>query len=84
MSTQFVKNISISNYSVYSSSYIYIYIYKIQPSVRTASMPKTVQFQIIQSSIGTQFKFKYSPIVENISTSSHSVQSSSSNSAYSV
>ena len=47
--TLIVKNISISNYYVYSSSYI------LQPqfSVSTVSMSKTVQFQIIQFSIST-------------------------------
>ena len=37
------------------------------------SMGKTVQFQIIQFSISTQFKFKYSLIVKKISISSYSV-----------
>ena len=36
-------------------------------------MSKTVQFQIIQFSISTQFKCKYSLIVKNISISSYSV-----------
>ena len=56
----------------------------IQFSVRTVSMSKTVQFQTIQFSISTQFKCKYSLIVKNISISSYSVESSSSNSANSV
>ena len=47
-------------------------------------MSKTVQFQIIQFSISTQFKCKFSLIVKNISISSYSVLSSSSNSANSV
>ncbi len=38
----------------------------IQFSVSTVSMSKTVQFQIIQFSISTQFKCKYSLIVKNI------------------
>ena len=63
MSTQFVKNISISNYS---SSYIYI---TIQFSVSTVSMSKTVQFRIIQFSIRPQFKYKYGLIVKNSSIS---------------
>ena len=49
----------------------------IQFSVSTVSMLKTVQFQIIQFSISTQFKCKYSLIVKNISISSYSVSSSS-------
>ena len=36
----------------------------IQFRVSTVSMSKTVQFQIIQLSISTQFKFKYSLIVK--------------------
>ena len=39
----------------------------------TVSMTKTVQFQIIQFSISTQYKYKYSLIVKNISFSSDSV-----------
>ena len=42
-------------------------------SVSTVSMSKTVQFQIIQFSISTLFKCKYSLIVKNISISSYSV-----------
>ena len=65
MSTQFVKNISISNYSVYSISYIYqlslVYV--------QFQCQKTVQFQIIQFSISTQFKCKYGFMVKNISIS---------------
>ena len=57
MSTQFVKNISISNNSVYSSSYI-----TTQFSVSTVLMSKTVPFQTIQFGISTQFKCKYSLI----------------------
>ena len=49
----------------------------IQFSVSTVSMPKTVQFQIIQLSTSTQFKCTYSLIVKNISISNYSVQSSS-------
>ena len=47
-------------------------------------MSKTVQFQTIQFSISTQFKRKYSLIVKNISISSYSVLSNSSNSNNSV
>ena len=65
---QFVKNFYFKLFSLFKQLYI-----EIQPSVSTASMPKTVQFQV-------QFKFKYSSIVKDISTLSHSVQSSSSNS----
>ena len=36
-------------------------------------MSKTVQFQIIQFSISTQFKCKYNLIVKNISISNYSV-----------
>ena len=71
MSTQFiVKNISISNYSVYSdnsnsANFVYtqlnvktvLYI-TIQFSVSRVSMSKTVLFQTIQFSISTQFKLK--------------------------
>ena len=56
----------------------------IQFSVSTVSMSKTVQFQTIQFSISTQFKCKYTLIVKNISISSNSVLSSSSNSANSI
>ena len=45
----------------------------IQFCENTASMTKTVQFQIIQFSISTQYKCKYSLIVKNISFSSYSV-----------
>ena len=56
----------------------------IQFSVSTVSMSKTIQFQIIQFSISTQFICKYSLIVKNISISSYSVRSSCSQSANSV
>ena len=45
----------------------------IQLSVSTVSMSKTVQFQMIQFSISTQYEYKYSLIVKNISISSYSV-----------
>ena len=45
---------------------------------------KIVPFRIIQFRISTPFKCKYSLTVKNISISSYSVLSSSSNSAYSV
>ena len=84
-----VKNISISNYSVYSNSFIQLiqfsistdFIYTVNTvlyqtihfSVSRASMSKTVPFQTIQFSISTQFKSKYSLIIKNISISSCSV-----------
>ena len=89
MSVQFVKNISISSYSVLSnSSNLSKYKYRsclhrvkcqtflcqtIQFSVNTVLMSKTVLFQIIQLSISTQFKCKYGLIVEKISISSNSL-----------
>ena len=45
----------------------------IQFSISSVLVSKTVQFQIIQFSISTQFKFKHSLIVKNISISSYSV-----------
>ena len=45
----------------------------IQFSVSTVLMSKTVQFQIIQFSISTQFRCKYGLIVKNISKSSYLV-----------
>ena len=45
----------------------------IQFSVSIVSMSKAVQFQTIQFSISTQFKWKYNLIVKNISISSYSV-----------
>ena len=85
-----IKNISISNYSVYSNSsnsvdFVYtqlnvktvLYI-TIQFSVSTVSMSKTVPFQTIQFSMSMQFKCKYSLLVKNISISSYSVYSNSS------
>ena len=58
--------------------HIYFKLFKqlyitIQFSVSTVSMSKTVQFQTIQFSISTQFKYKYSLIGKNISISSYSV-----------
>ena len=47
-------------------------------------MPKTVPFQTIQLMISTQFKCKYILFVKNISISSNSVYSNSSNSNNSV
>ena len=52
--------------------HFYFKLFK-QFSVSTVSMSKIVQFQIIQLSISTQFKCKYSLIVKNISISSYSV-----------
>ena len=51
-----------------------------QFSVSRVSISKIVPFQTIQFNISTQFKCKYSLIVKNISISSYSVYSSSSNS----
>ena len=45
----------------------------IQFCVSTVLMLKTFQFQIIQFSLSTQFKYKYSLIMKNISISSYSV-----------
>ena len=45
----------------------------IQFSLSTVLLSKTLQFQIIQFSISTQFKYKYSLIVKNVSISSYSV-----------
>ena len=42
-------------------------------SLSKVSMPKTVQFQTIQFSISTQFRYKYGLTVKNISISSNSV-----------
>ena len=50
----------------------------IQFSVSAVSVSKTVQFQIIQFSISTQFECKYGLIVKNISISSYSVYSNNS------
>ena len=44
-----------------------------QFSVSTVSVSKTVPFETFQYSISTQFKYKYSLIVKNISISIHSV-----------
>ena len=81
MSTQFncQKYFDFKLFSLFKQLYI-----KLQFSVNTVSMSKTVQFQRIQFSISTQFKCENSLIVKNISISSYSVSSSSSNSANSV
>ena len=44
-----------------------------QFSVSTVSISKTIQFQIIQFNLSTQFQRKYGLIVKNISISSYSV-----------
>ena len=67
MSTQF-----------YCQKHFYFKLFKqlcitIQFNVSTVSMSKVVQFQIIQFSISTQFKCKYSLIVKNTSILSYSV-----------
>ena len=68
MSTQF-------NYQkhFYFKLFKQLYI-TIQFSVSTVPMSKTVQFQIIQFSISTQFKCKYSLVVKNFFISNYSVQ----------
>ena len=67
MSTQF-------NYQkhFYYKLFKQLYI-TIQFSVSTVSISKTVEFQTIQFSISTQFKYNYSFIEKNISISSYSV-----------
>ena len=56
---------SISTDFVYTQLNVKTVLYQtIQPSVSRVSMPKTVPFQTIQFSISTQFKCKYSLIVE--------------------
>ena len=57
-----------------------LYKKKIQFSVSTLSMSKTVPFQAIPFDVSTQFKCKYSLIVKNISISNYSVYSNSSKS----
>ena len=68
MSSQFncQKHFYFKLFSLFKQIYV-----TIQFSVSTVSMSKTVQFQVLQFSIGTQFKFKYSLIVKNISISSY-------------
>ena len=61
-----------------SQKHFYFRLFKqlhitIQFSISIVSMSKTVQFQIIQFIISSQFKCKYSLIVKNISISSYSV-----------
>ena len=70
MNTQFnyQKHFYFKLFSLFKQLYI-----TIQFRVSTVSMSKTVQFQIIQFSIRTQFKYKYSLIVKNISILSYSV-----------
>ena len=70
MSTQFncQKHFYFKQFSLFKQLHI-----TIQFSVSTVSMSKTVQFQAIQFSISTQFNFKYSLSVKNISISSYSV-----------
>ena len=67
MSTQF-NCLKHSYFKLFKLLYI-----TIQFSVSTVAMLKTVQFQIIQFSISTQFKYKYSLIVKNVSISSYSI-----------
>ena len=70
MSTQFncEKHFYLKLFSLIKQLYI-----TIQFSVSTVSMSKTVQFQIIQFSMSTQYEFEYSLIVKNISISSFSI-----------
>ena len=69
MNTQFVqKHFYFKLFSLFKQLYITIHF-----SVSTVSMSKTIQFQIIQFSISTQFTYKYRLIVKNISFSSYSV-----------
>ena len=70
MSTQFncQKYFYFKLFSLFKRLYI-----TIQFSVSTVSMSKTVQFQVIQFSISTQFKCKYGLIVKNISILSYLV-----------
>ena len=70
MSTQFnwQKHFYFKLFSLLKQLYI-----AIQFSISTVSMSKTVKFQIIQFSISTQFKCKYSLIMKNISISIYSV-----------
>ena len=64
MSTQFncQKHFYFKLFRLFKQLYI-----TIQFSVSTVSMSKTVQFQTIQFRISTQFKYKCSLIVKNIS-----------------
>ena len=70
MSTQFncQKHFFFKLFSLFKQLYI-----TIQFIVSTVLMSKTVQFQIIHFSVSTQFKYKYSSIVKNISILSYSV-----------
>ena len=77
MSAQFVKK------HFYFKLFKQLYI-TIKFSLSAVSMSKTVLFQTVKFSISMQFKCKYTLIVKNISISSYSVESSSSNSANSV
>ena len=63
MSTQFNcrKHFYFKLFSLFKQLYI-----TIQFSVSTVSISKTVQFQTVQLSIGTHFKYKYSLIVKTI------------------
>ena len=70
MSTQFncQKHFYFKMFSLLKQLYI-----TIQFSASTVSKSKTVQFQVIQFSISTQFKCKYGLIVKNISILSYLV-----------
>ena len=91
MSRQFVKTVLIQpihfsiSTDVYTQLNVKTVLYQtIRFCVSSVSMLKTVTFQPIQFSISMQFKCKYSLIVKNISVSSYSVLSNSSNSNNSV
>ena len=70
MSSQFnyQKHFNFKLFSLFKQLYI-----TIQFNVSTVSMSKTLQFQTIQFSIGTQVNCEYSLIVKNISISCYSV-----------
>ena len=67
MSTQFVKTFLFQTIQLFKQLYI-----TIQFSANTVLLSKTVHFEIIQFSISTQFKYKYSLIMKIISISSNS------------
>ena len=70
MSTQFncQKHYNFKLFSLFKQLYI-----TIQFSISTVSMSNTDQFQRIQFSISTQFKYMYGLVVNNIFISSYSV-----------
>ena len=69
-----LNQLSISKGFVYTQLNVKTVLYQMnQFSVSILSMSKTVPFQTIQFNISTQFKYKYSLIVKNISILSYSV-----------